>query len=82
VGALAEQTPLINIVNVGYDSTNYYVLASPNIRLLIDVGWPGARPKLVANLRRKDIPLAAINYLLITPITPAWPKQPKQTVVQ
>ena len=71
----------MNIVNVGYDSTNYYVLASPNTRLLIDIGWLGTLPKLVANLRRKDIAFTEINYLLITPITLVWPKQPKQTVV-
>jgi len=45
---------------------------------LIDVGWPGTLPKLVANLRRKDIALTDIDYLLITQITLAWPKQPKQ----
>ena len=56
----------MNIVNVGYDSTHYYVLISTNTRLLIDIGWPGTRPKLVANLRRKDIAFADIDYLLVT----------------
>jgi len=57
---------MISIVNVGYDSTNYYVLGQGTARLLIDVGWPGTLPKLAANLRRKDIPLQHIHYLLAT----------------
>jgi ribonuclease/clavin/mitogillin len=56
----------MNIVNVGYDSTNYYVLGANTQRLLIDVGWPGTLPRLLAMLKRKDIPLQDIGYLLIT----------------
>ena len=56
----------MNIVNVGYDSTNYYVLGQGGTRLLVDVGWPGTLPKLLANLKRKDIALSDIRYLLIT----------------
>jgi endoribonuclease LACTB2 len=57
---------LINIVNVGYDSTNYYVLGASAARLLVDVGMPGTLPKLLASLRRKDIRLQDIGYLLAT----------------
>ena len=32
---------MLNIVNVGYDSTNYYVIETSKTKLLIDVGWPG-----------------------------------------
>ncbi len=56
----------MNIVNVGYDSTNYYVLGQRNARLLVDVGWPGTLPTLLANLKRKDIPFPDIRYLLVT----------------
>jgi endoribonuclease LACTB2 len=56
----------MNIVNVGYDSTNYYMLGASTNRLLVDVGWPGTLPKLQAMLKRKDIPLQDIGYLLIT----------------
>lgn len=56
----------MNIVNVGYDSTNYYVLGQGGTRLLVDVGWPGTLPKLTANLKRKDIALSDIRYLLVT----------------
>jgi endoribonuclease LACTB2 len=57
---------LINIVNVGYDSTNYYVLGANAARLLVDVGMPGTLPKLMASLRRKDIRIQDIGYLLVT----------------
>jgi endoribonuclease LACTB2 len=56
----------MNIVNVGYDSTNYYVLEQKNVRLLVDVGMPGTLPKLAGNLKRKGIALQAIDYLLCT----------------
>jgi glyoxylase-like metal-dependent hydrolase (beta-lactamase superfamily II) len=56
----------MNIVNVGYDSTNYYVLGNSSNRLLIDVGWPGTLPKLLAMLKRKDIRFEQLGYLLIT----------------
>lgn len=56
----------MNIVNVGYASTNYYVLGQPGALLLVDVGWPGTMPQLLAQLRRKDIALAQIGHLLVT----------------
>jgi glyoxylase-like metal-dependent hydrolase (beta-lactamase superfamily II) len=56
----------MNIVNVGYDSTNYYVLGASANRLLVDVGWSNTLPKLLAMLKRKDIPLQAIGHLLAT----------------
>ncbi len=56
----------MNILNVGYDSTNYYLIGPDNARLLIDVGWPGTLPKLLNQLKRKDIALASIKHLLIT----------------
>jgi len=56
----------MNIVNVGYNSTNYYVLGASANRLLVDVGWPGTLPRLLAMLKRKDISLQDIGYLLIT----------------
>ncbi|MGH7653979.1 MAG: MBL fold metallo-hydrolase [Gemmatimonadaceae bacterium] len=56
----------MNIVNVGYDSTNYYVIGSGANRLLVDVGWPGTSGNLLANFRRKGIAVAEIRYLLAT----------------
>src|SRR5258708_19957882 len=56
----------MNIVNVGYDSTNYYVLADTTPKLLIDVGWPGTLPKLRHQCKRMSINLPDIKFLLIT----------------
>lgn len=56
----------MHIVNIGYDSTNYYVLADTKPRLLIDVGMPGTLPKLQHQSRRADIALNEIDYLLCT----------------
>ncbi len=56
----------MNIVNVGYDSTNYYLLEIKNGRLLIDSGFPGTLPKLSAELKRKGVTLNEIKYFLAT----------------
>jgi glyoxylase-like metal-dependent hydrolase (beta-lactamase superfamily II) len=54
------------IVNVGYRSTNYWVVSAGTSRLLVDLGWPGTMGKMRANLRRMDIPLDEIRYGLAT----------------
>ena len=51
----------ISIVNVGYRSTNFWVLSAGRSRLLVDLGWPGMFGALEAALKRKDIPLAEIT---------------------
>ena len=56
----------MHIINVGYDSTNYYVLASNRSHLLIDVGLPGTLPKLLHQLRIKGLALKDLTHLLIT----------------
>ncbi len=60
----------MNLVNVGYDSSNYYVIEQNGVRLLVDVGWPGTLPKLLAALRRKGLTLEAIDYLCVTHFHP------------
>lgn len=60
----------MNIVNVGYDSTNYYILDSKGGNLLVDCGWPGTLPKFKAELKRKGISIGEINYLLVTHFHP------------
>jgi endoribonuclease LACTB2 len=56
----------MNILNVGYESTNYYVLADRRPILLIDVGWSNTLPKLQYHCKRYNIALTDIPYLLIT----------------
>ena len=56
----------MNIINVGYDSTNYYLLEIKNGKLLIDGGFPGTLPKLSAELKRKGSTLNEIKYFLAT----------------
>jgi ribonuclease/clavin/mitogillin len=54
------------VVNVGYRSTNYYVVSTDRSRLLVDLGWPGTFATLRWNLERKDVPLAELRYGLAT----------------
>jgi ribonuclease/clavin/mitogillin len=57
---------VLNIVNVGYDSTNYYLIQAARASLLVDVGFPGTMPKLRHALKRAGSALSAIGYLLVT----------------
>jgi len=56
----------VTIVNVGYRSTNYWVVSAGTFRLLVDIGWPGTLGTMKANLRRKGIPIDEIRYALST----------------
>jgi glyoxylase-like metal-dependent hydrolase (beta-lactamase superfamily II) len=57
---------LYNIVNVGYRSTNFWVISKGASRILVDLGWPGRFETLRANLKRADIRLSEIKYALAT----------------
>ena len=52
----------VTIVNVGYRSTNFWVVSAGCSRLLVDLGWPGLCGALEAQLRRKDILLTEITH--------------------
>lgn len=56
----------VSVVNVGYRSTNYWVISAGRARLLVDIGWPGTMGQMLASLRQKDVPLAEIRYALAT----------------
>ena len=56
----------MNIVNVGYRSTNYYVLADKTPRLLIDAGWPGTLSMMRHTCERMGIRLEDIPFQLVT----------------
>jgi glyoxylase-like metal-dependent hydrolase (beta-lactamase superfamily II) len=60
----------MNIVNVGYASTNYYAIDIKNGKLLVDCGWPGTLPEFLKVLRRKDIAIHEVKYLLVTHFHP------------
>lgn len=60
----------MNIVNVGYQSTNYYLIDILGGKLLVDCGWPGTLPQFSAELKRKGIGLQEIKYLLVTHFHP------------
>jgi endoribonuclease LACTB2 len=56
----------VSIVNVGYRSTNYWVISAGRSRLLVDLGWPGTMAMMRANLSRLDIPLSEVRFGLAT----------------
>ncbi|MCL4529877.1 MAG: MBL fold metallo-hydrolase [Chloroflexi bacterium] len=56
----------MNIINVGYRSTNYYALEIKNGKLLFDCGWPGTMPQFTAELKRKGITPTEIKYVLVS----------------
>lgn len=60
----------MNIVNVGYASTNYYSIDIKNGKLLVDCGWPGTLPQFTKELKRKGISLNEFKYLLVTHFHP------------
>lgn len=59
-------TSELAIVNVGYRSTNAWVVSVGRSRLLVDLGWPGTLGTMLAILERKGIPLGEIAYGLAT----------------
>ena len=55
-----------NIVNVGYRSTNFWVVSAGTSRLMVDLGWPGMMGDLRAAMKRMDVPIGEIKYGLAT----------------
>ncbi len=60
------EKPSLTITNVGYLSTNYWVVSAGRSRLLVDLGYPGTMGTLRARLNQMDIPLPEIRYALAT----------------
>lgn len=56
----------VTIVNVGYRSTNYWVISAGTARLLVDIGWPGTLGIMKANLKKMGVPLREIRYAFAT----------------
>ncbi len=49
-------------MNVGYRSTNFWVVSAGTSRLLVDLGWPGTMPAMLAGLERAGVPLRDLRY--------------------
>ena len=60
----------MTIVNVGYRSTNFWVVSAGQSRLLIDLGWSGTLGTFKANCERMDVPLSEIRYGVATHFHP------------
>jgi glyoxylase-like metal-dependent hydrolase (beta-lactamase superfamily II) len=60
----------MNIVNVGYRSTNYYVLVDTAPRLLVDAGWPDTLGTLQHTCTRMGLRLSDVPYQLVTHFHP------------
>lgn len=56
----------ITITNVGYLSTNFWVVSASRSRLLVDLGYPGTLARLRARLEQMNIPFGEIRYALAT----------------
>lgn len=63
---IVSKNPSITIVNVGYRSTNFWVVGAGTSRLLVDLGWPGTMGTMRANLDRLGVPFKEIRYGLAT----------------
>lgn len=61
----APPAPL-TVVNVGYRSTNFWVVSAGTSRLLVDLGWYGMADALIRNIERMGIPFKEITHGLAT----------------
>jgi glyoxylase-like metal-dependent hydrolase (beta-lactamase superfamily II) len=61
-----SQVAPLTITNVGYRSTNFWVVSAGTSRLLVDIGWPGTMGMMRANLKKMDVPIGEIRYALAT----------------
>lgn len=60
----------MNIINVGYQSTNYYLINIKVGKFLVDCGWPGTLPQFSTELKRKSVSVQDIKYFLVTHFHP------------
>jgi ribonuclease/clavin/mitogillin len=57
---------LENLVTITIRSTHYYLIDALKGKLMVDAGWAGTLPELKSQLRRYDIDLGQIRYIMIT----------------
>jgi glyoxylase-like metal-dependent hydrolase (beta-lactamase superfamily II) len=56
----------VNLLNLGYRSTNYYALEIKGGFLLVDCGWAGMMGEFAAVAKRKGIDLRQVKYHFAT----------------
>lgn len=56
----------VPVVNVGYSSTNYWIVGGNGSRLIVDLGFPGTFGRLKSGLDRIGVPLRELKYALAT----------------
>ena len=56
----------VTVVNVGYRSTNYWVIGAGTSRVLVDLGWPGTMGMMLTSLKRMGVPIEEIRYGIAT----------------
>jgi ribonuclease/clavin/mitogillin len=57
---------LENLVTITIRSTHYYLIDALQGKLMVDAGWAGNLPELRSQLRRYDLDLAQIRFIMIT----------------
>lgn len=55
-----------SLVTITIRSTHYYLIESGQGMLMVDTGWAGGLPELKSQLRRHDIELGQIRFVMIT----------------
>lgn len=60
----------MNVLNIGYGSTNYYAVGFQKKYLLIDTGMPGTLGKMMSQLRKFGIRWNDIHHLIVTHFHP------------
>ncbi len=53
-------------LTIAYQSTNHYLVDCRHGRLLVDAGWAGTLPQLRHALRKYDLELAEIKFVMLT----------------
>jgi ribonuclease/clavin/mitogillin len=60
----------MNVLNVGYSSTNYFLLTGGPANILVDAGWPGTIGRFRHVLRSKGLDIDAVHYFFVTHFHP------------
>ena len=55
-----------SIINVGYRSTNFWVVSAGTSRLIVDLGWPNTWDAMKSGLARMDVPFRELRFGLAT----------------